>query len=303
LGATPAQDRKISIPDAPKLPYHVVQAPALPAGAVTGNVASVQLTKDGTLYSYQRVNPALIKWGKDGQMAAGYLNDVIARAHTMRVDPNGHDFWLADIGKNVFLHVGPNGDVLSTLGTPGQSGTWDEAAGKHVFNQPTDIAFAPNGDMIVGTGHGGPDPRIVRFDKNGKFIKTWAMSHPDGTRANVHTLVVNKKGEIYIGDREAKRIIVYDLDGNHLRDIQMNNLICGLFIAADGSLWMTAGEDGMIMNIGWDGKVLGWFGKASNPPGLADEFGEAHYMTITPDMKTIYVADTQLNRIMELQHN
>ena len=54
-------------------------------------------------------------------------------------------------------------------------------------------------------GHvGGPDPRIVRFDKNGKFITTWSLKHPDGSPALIHTLIVNSKGEVWAGDREVK---------------------------------------------------------------------------------------------------
>lgn len=301
--ATPAQDRKIVIPDAPRLPYHVVEAPTLPAGSETGNVASVMLAKDGTLYSYQRVNPAIVKWDKSGHMAAGYLKDVVSRAHGGRIDPDGKNLWIVDSGKSVVMKVSPEGEILMTLGTPGQSGTWDEAAGKHLFNQPNDIGFAPNGELVVGTGHGGSDPRIIIFDKTGKFLRTWSMARPEAPRTLVHTVVVNKDGLIYAGDRGAKAIRVYDLQGNHVRDLQEQNLLCGLYIAPDGGLWMTSGEDGMIMHLDWDGKVLGWFGKASNPPGPPGEFGEAHYMAISADMKTIYVADSQLDRITVLKRD
>ena len=57
-------------------------------------------------------------------------------------------------------------DVRDVPGVPGN----DE---KH-FNAPSDILIAPNGDIFVADGHGGDtNARIVKFDKTGKFLKTW----------------------------------------------------------------------------------------------------------------------------------
>ena len=42
------------------------------------------------------------------------------------------------------------------------------------FNAPSAVLVAPNGDIFVADGHGGnTNARIVKFDKTGKFIKTW----------------------------------------------------------------------------------------------------------------------------------
>jgi DNA-binding beta-propeller fold protein YncE len=54
----------------------------------------------------------------------------------------------------------------------------------------------------------------------------------------------------------------------------------------------------MIMKIDWDGKVLGWSGKIGNGP---NEYTEAHYIAVSPDLKTIYVADSLADRFMKLQ--
>ena len=59
----------------------------------------------------------------------------------------------------------------------------------------------------------------------------------------------------------------------------------------------TAGHDGMIMHLSWSGDVLGWTGKIGKG---ANEYGEAHYLTITKDMKTIYVSDTNNDNLQKL---
>jgi hypothetical protein len=174
-----------------------------------------------------------------------------------------------------------------------------EAAGKHLFNQPTDLGIGPNGEIFVSTGHGGDDPRIVRFDKNGKFITTWSLKEStDGptTRHDIHTMVVDNKGIVYAADRELKKIRVYDSNGKHLRDIQLDYLVSGLYINKDGSLWMVSGQDGQVMKLDWNGKVLGATGKIGKGN---NEYGEAHMMTMGLKNE-IYVADTVNNRVQKL---
>ena len=44
----------------------------------------------------------------------------------------------------------------------------------------------------------------------------------------------------------------------------------------------------------WNGRILGYLGKEGYG---ANEYGEAHYMTMSPDLKTIFVGDTVNNDI------
>ena len=52
---------------------------------------------------------------------------------------------------------------------------------KH-FNRPTDIAWLPDGTFFVSDGYG--NTRVVKFDKNGKFLMTWGQkgNEPTETR-------------------------------------------------------------------------------------------------------------------------
>src|SRR6266581_3410352 len=74
-------------------------------------------------------------------------------------------------GSNVapVVKLSTNGKVLLTLGKAGVAGD-----GPDTFNRPSDVITAPNGDIFVADGHGGDsNARIVKFSKDGKFIKTW----------------------------------------------------------------------------------------------------------------------------------
>lgn len=299
LGAAGIATRGTVIPDAPRLNYKFVESPQPPQGTIGfANVNGVGLLKNGNLIVNQRMPMfQILEYSPDNRLIRNIDPNLVSRPHGMRVDADDN-IWITDQQCSTVVKVRPTGEVLMTLGTSGKVGTWDEAKGDHLFNQPTDVAFAQNGDIFVSTGHGGPDPRVVRFDKTGKFITTWSLKHADGSSATIHTIVVNKKGEVWVGDREVKIMRIFDVNGKPLREIQMKNLICGLFIDKQNRLWMTTGQDGMIMQLDWNGNIQGWVGQEGF---AADEFGEAHYMTMSPDGKTIYVGDTVNNDIKKMQ--
>ena len=299
LGASGTASRGIVIPDAPLLPYEFVEPPQPPSGSAGfANVNGVGLLKNGRLIVNQRMPMyQLMEYDSGGRLTRIIDPNLVARPHGMRIDSQDN-IWITDQQCNIVVKLNPKGEVLLTLGTAGKAGTWDEAKGDHLFNQPTDIAFAPNGDVFVANGHGGPDPRVLRFDKHGKYITSWSMQRTDPSQAIIHTLIVSKKNEVYVGDRELKLIKVFDVNGKLLRQIQMQNLVCGLYVDARNQLWMTTGQDGMILRLDWNGKVLGRIGKEGFG---ANDFGEAHYMTITPDGGTMYVSDTVNNDIKKLR--
>jgi sugar lactone lactonase YvrE len=197
--------------------------------------------------------------------------------------------WLVDSGDHTITKLSPAGDVLMTLGTKGLTGSGDEAASKQLFNIPSDIAIAPDGDIFIAQGEaGGPDPRIIRFDRNGAFLTTWSLAYAEGVRSNPHAIEVDRKGLIYVADREVMRIRVFRPDGMPVRDIQMRNLVCGLFVDADQQLWVSTGTDGMVLKVDWDGKVLGRMGTGGRGAG---QIGEGHMLAVTPSGE-VYVADS-----------
>ncbi len=106
---------------------------------------------------------------------------------------------------------------MLTLGKKGVAGP-----GLDEFDAPTEVAIATNGDIFVGDGHTGGgtaagNARIMKFDKNGKFIKTWGKKGMGpGEFDVVHTLAFDSRGRLFVGDRQNNRIQIFDQDGNFI---------------------------------------------------------------------------------------
>lgn len=264
----------------------------IPAGMKMGAPSSVAFDKNGHLFVFNRGEHPLMEFDAQGTFVRSFGEGVYTRPHGMRIDADGN-FWLTDVTGGTVTKMSPSGQILLTLGTKGQNGTWDEAAGTKLLFEPCDLAFAPNGDVFIVEGHGRGEGRVLKFDKTGKFLKQWGGNGTgEGQFNQPHSLLV-RDGMLYVADRENHRVQIFDLDGKFVKAWHFAGLPCGLINGPDGQLYLTSGFSGQILRLDANGKAVAAFGQPG--PGFAD-FGEAHYMAIAPS-GDIYVADT-INQVL-----
>ncbi len=170
----------------------------LPQGRAWGSTSAVGIDPDGTSVWVaercgetrppSRIDPKasafacgestldpILKFDSSGKLIKSFGAGLLLFPHGLHVDRAGN-VWVTDglgrggKGHQVFK-FSPDGKVLLMLGKPNQPGS----APDH-FNAPSAVVIAPNGDIFVADGHGGRDAnaRIVKFDKDGKFIKPGA---------------------------------------------------------------------------------------------------------------------------------
>ena len=151
--------------------------------------------------------------------------------------------------------------------------------------------IAASGDVFVAQGHTpgpGGDARVLKFDKNGRFIKSWGgKGSGPGQFQVAHGIAIDAKGLLWVADRENQRIQVFDQDGRFVREIKYKGLPCSLDIGGQ-YIYMVNGFAGQLVKLDLDGKVLAALGKPGKGPG---EFGEAHMIAVN-DRDEIYVADS-----------
>ena len=131
---------------------------------------------------------------------------------------------------------------LGRQGVPGN--------GPHNFNLPTDVAFAPNGDLYVSDGYG--NARVVKYSRAGKYLLEWrTRGTGPGEFGLPHNLVVDAQGRVYVTDRDNQRIQIFDSSGKFLNQWANIGGISTLFMTKDHRIW----TGGILRDL--DGKVLG----------------------------------------------
>ena len=150
-------------------------------------------------------------WNQDDSM--------MQRPHFVAISPYDSEkhVWIVDDHKHVVHKFTNDGKTkVMTIGTYGEPGA-DE---KH-FNRPTFMDWFPDGSFIVADGYNGT--RVVKFDKDGKYLTAWGQKGEAGKETrpgyfnNVHGIAVDPKTRrVFVNDRGNKRAQVFDENGKFL---------------------------------------------------------------------------------------
>ena len=251
----------------------------LPDGREWGSVSALNVDIDGVhIWAADRcganscaesdVDP-IVRLDDAGNVVQAIGGGLFMWPHGMEVDDDGN-VWVADaatvaaIGPSptptgrghVVVKLSPEGEVLMTIGTPGEAG----APPTHL-SQPNDVVIAPDGSIFIGEGHGaqfedeaGPESlsRVSKFSADGTFIKSFgAWGFGDGEMRGPHSLAMDSQGRLFVADRGNRRIVIFDQEGNHLDTWYQFSRISGLHITDDDTLYAIDSESDDNYNPGW----------------------------------------------------
>ena len=229
-------------------PYTIGPWGQLPGGRKIGAVAGIDIDRDGrSLWAFERCGGAtcdgsslapLLKFDSGGKLIASFGAGMFVYPHGIYVDRDDN-IWVTDgQGKGSKGHTvvkfSPTGRVLMTLGTPGVAG-----AGDDMFNQPSDVVVGPTGSIFVADGHGGDsNARIVRFDRDGKFVKAWGKKGSgEGEFDTPHSLLIDGRGRLVVADRGNSRIQIFDQEGRFISEMRQFGRPSSIFLDAKGMLY------------------------------------------------------------------
>ncbi len=259
-------------------PYRLVEGwPTLPTsmnGGQWGELIRVDVDPKGNIWVFHRCfntlpagaatcigrdnDPPILQFDPSGKLLTSFGEKMFAFPHGFTVDREGN-VWASDAngsetvlglstegrGQQVFK-FSPAGKVLMTLGKRGVAGN-----GPDTFDQPSGVAVAANGDSFVTDGHGKND-RVVKFSKDGRFIKAWGKHGAGpGEFDQPHDIALDSKGRVFIADRSNSRIQIFDQQGNFINQWKQFGRPSAIFVAKkDDTLYVSDSQSNSKVNPG-----------------------------------------------------
>ena len=227
----------------------------MPAGRTWGSTSTLDVDRGGNVWVFERCGanacdasplPPILQFDPAGKFLRGFGAGLFVFPHGIHVDRDGN-IWVADAsstagkdGKDgkghVVMKFNREGKVLLTLGKPGVAGDSMET-----FNRPSAVVTAPNGDIFVSDGHGGDsNARIMKFAKDGKFIKTWGTKGTGpGEFGELHGIALDSSGRVFVADRGNNRIQIFDADGKYITEWKQFGRPSAVYIDANDTLYVS----------------------------------------------------------------
>jgi hypothetical protein len=273
------------------------------------------------LYEFDRTGKFVREIGQDSY--------AFLVAQQVRVDPQDN-IWMVDQMSSMVIKFDPSGRVQLLLGrkseservpsnpTPGGRGAGAGVGGparggrgpagagaqSDLFQRPSDVAWDAAGNIYVADGYG--NSRVAKFDKSGKFIKSWGSTGTaQGQFNSVRGIALDAQGNVYVADAGNKRIQVFDGDGNfktQIADVGAPSAVC---ISPGSHQYLYSSNSnppddldngGEIYKLELDGRIVGKFGRAGKLP---KEFGTVNAIDCRRDNE-LYVGEIGNWRVQKI---
>jgi len=219
--------------------YEVIRDwPRMPKGEALGVVSRVATDSQDRVYVFQRKDPPVVMFDRDGNYLGCWGIGAVKEAHGMKIV--GDTVYTTDRPDSVAVAFTLDGRPLIVLGKRGvhsdtgcEGSPWLALRPGEPFNHPTEMLPHPNGDIYVTDGY--RNCRVHRFTRDGRLVKSWGTpGKGEGQFHLPHSIAVDSPGKLYVADRANKRIQIFSPEGEFL----------GVWIGMGGPNDITLGRDG-----------------------------------------------------------
>ena len=239
------------------------------------------------------------------------------REHTVYIDHN--DFvWVTVDQSHLIYKFTRSGDHVLTIGEPGMTSGSNHTA--HL-GRPAGLVVDPVGnELFVADGY--TNKRVIVFDAEaGEYRRHWGAYgnppedvqldfDPDGDPPRqfvgpVHGIDLSTDGLIYVSDRRANRIQVFERNGTFVREAFVSPETRDLGTAYGVALSKDTGQQWIFVNDGSNNKI--WILRRSDMEviGSFSSYGRAggqvmsaHSMVVDYD-NNVYVGETRGRRVQK----
>jgi DNA-binding beta-propeller fold protein YncE len=263
------------------------------AGSIGINVLSAvdrRVMKKNFLYTLDADGKVREHWSQWDSLFADAKGPGPHRIRISPYDPQ-HRVWVVDETYDViYAFSNDGGKLLKTLGEKGVEGT----DGAH-FGKPQDVAFLPDGRMLVADGL--DNHRVMIFDRDLKYIGEFGgHGKGPGQFNGVHAIGIGPEGRVFVLDRSGGRINVFRTTADPAK-FDFVDAFTGFslpldIIVNDDCIWVTDLSPLRFNKLDFKGNHLyTWM----VPRELPDGYIEVH--TFSVDSKgNLYGGDNQYGR-------
>lgn len=166
---------------------------------------NIRIDGDGTRYVTDTQRDQVLVYDKTDRFVAAF--GAAGQFRPVDVAIRGERLFVTDL-KNHQVHIldKRSGKSLGVFGKPG-------SADGELFH-PTNIAVAPNGDLLVADTS---NYRIQRFTAEGAFVRSYGtVGNGPGSFARPKGIAVDQTGRMYVGDAAFENVQVFDGAGQLL---------------------------------------------------------------------------------------
>jgi hypothetical protein len=198
---------------------------------------------------------------------------MLRRPHSVYISPYDPEkrVWIVDDYRHaIFIFSNDGKKLLQTIGEPNVHASDD----KH-FYRPTFMAWLPDGTFFVADGYA--NTRVVKFDKNGKYLTAWGQKGDPpnekrpGYMNNVHGVAVDPQTRrVFVNDRANHRVQVFDENGKFLNQWSFGappSDIHLIYIGVDRMLWAFDRGTSKMLKYDLNGNFLYSWGTWGDFPG------------------------------------
>jgi hypothetical protein len=303
-----------------------------------GRIAVLNHPGSGTVGPlYGNASTQILEFDANGKFAREVGKNVygLGYGHGIRYD-RYDNLWVVDKGTHAAMRFNPAGYVTLNLGRRPEGPDEPDyyvPVGRgqpppHIdgyFGGPTDVAFDSDDNIYISDGY--RNSRVAKYDKAGNWVKSWGTRGTGGPQASdnpgqfntLHNIASDRQNNIYVADRNNRRIQVFDRDGNFQRLIHLNatydktrHPVLGnlsqtrpdqtqpwtLCITNTPTQYLYASDDepGRIYKMTLDGRILGTLGKSGRD---VKQFNWIHSLAC-PTENDLLVADMNNWRVQKL---
>lgn len=282
----------LAVADEPRIDFTaVLDVIEVPDDIELGKCSGVGVDKQGRLFLLHRGKRPVLSFDKSGKFLRAFGDDYVATGHGLKVDQQGN-VWVTCTEQHMVYKFSGDGKLLLALGQIDKPGTGTDPP---QFDQPTDVAIGPQGEIYVADGYG--NSRMVKFSPEGKFLTTWGQAGEEPGQFHApHQVVVDPDGQVIVADRDNNRLQVFDGNGNFLKTHPVKTAF-GVTLDRDGVLFACSGDK--IHQLDKSGSVVKSWGQEGNGPL---EFGIGHQIAID-QAGNLYVAEVGGKRLQKLRRH